>query len=181
MAYSCSGRRQGWRAASRGRLLFFGQGMGSLCAGGRDRSSAGGLWLDTCIGAACKVADPGSNSCGGAGAVRCQGYWGFKVSASLRCGVFGAHFVLAHRRLRDSGCAITRTDASTDCHGKGQTTGGFKALGNLTTVVGGNSLWCEGPEHRWGRREDPPFCSGECSRRNEVASGCARIIRVGSW
>jgi len=95
----------------------------------------------------------------------------------------------AHRSRRDSGCAITRTGASTDGHGKGQTTGGFEAFGNVTAVGCvkstyhhrcGNSLWCEGAEHRWGRREDPPSCSGTCSRRKEAAFGGARIIRVGS-
>jgi len=92
---------------------------------------------------------------------------------------FGAHFVLAHRRRCDSGCATTRTGASTDGHGKGQTTGGFEAFGNVTTVGCGNSLWSEGAEQRWGRREDPPSCSGTCSRRKEAAFSGARIIWPG--
>ena len=58
VACNCTGPRQGWRAASRGRLLFYCQGKGSLCVGGRDRSSEG---------------DPGVNGCGGAGAARRQG------------------------------------------------------------------------------------------------------------
>ena len=87
--------------------------------------------------------------------------------------------MLAHRRRCDSGWAITRTGASTDGHGKGQTTGGFEAFGNVTAVGCGNSLWSEGAEQRWGRREDQPSCSGTCSRGRKPPSAVHTLLAGG--